>query len=196
MATNPTTSEAAASIRSTGKRRGLAALVIAMAVSAVGFEGVRLVPYDDGLGIATVCMGQTMGVQFGQPARTLEACSSTLLDRIQANQDALNRRIGPIQTPKGPISFLDLSEGEQMAYNSLYDNLGPGGKGVKDGLFALKSSGAPSTMMRLLREGKRWEACQQITQWLNPKWMSGIATRRQKELAYCTRDLKAPTPFP
>lgn len=196
MATNPTTSEAAASIRATGKRKGLAALVITMAVSAVGFEGVRLVPYDDGLGIPTVCMGQTAGVQFGQPARTLEACSGTLLDRVQANQEVLKRRIGPIQTPTGSITFLDLTEGEQMAYNSLFDNLGPGGKGVKDGLFALKSSGAPSTMVRLLREGKRWDACQQIMQWLNPKWMLGITTRRQKELAYCTRDLKAPTPFP
>jgi lysozyme len=193
---NPTTSEAAASIRATGKRTGVKALVIAIAVSAASYEGIRLTPYDDGLGIPTVCMGQTLGVKFGQPARTLEECSAQLLERIQQNQDDLNRRIGTIQTTTGTITYLDLSEGEQHAYNSLYDNLGPGGKGVKDGLFALKSSGAPSTMMRLLRAGKRWEACQQIMQWLNPKWMPGIAKRRQSELASCTRDLKAPTPFP
>lgn len=196
MATNPTTAEASASLKSTGKRKGVKALIVAMAVSAVGFEGVRLSPYDDGLGIPTVCMGQTLGVKFGQPARTLDECSGTLLDRIQANQDALQKRVGPIQTPTGPITYLDLSEGEQFAYNSLYDNLGPGGKGVKDGLFALKSSGVPSTMMRLLRAGKRWEACEQIMQWLNPKWMPGIAKRRQAELAYCTRDLKKPSLFP
>lgn len=189
MAKNPTTSEVTASLKTTGKRKGFAGLVIAMAITAAGYEGTRLTVYDDGLGIPTVCMGQTMGVKFGQPDRTLAECSSTLLERIASNQQVLNRRIGPIQTPTGPITYLDLTEGEQFAYNSMYDNLGPGGKGVKDGLFALKSSGVPSTLVRKLRAGDRRGACNEIMQWLNPKWMRGIKIRRQHELGQCLSGL-------
>ena len=36
MAKNPTTAEAVASVKATGKRRGLKAIVIAIAVSAAG----------------------------------------------------------------------------------------------------------------------------------------------------------------
>lgn len=189
MAKNPTTAEAVASVKATGKRRGMRNIVIAIAVSAAGFEGTRLAVYDDGLGNATVCMGQTIGVKFGQPARTLEECSSTLLDRIQANQDALQRRVGPIHTPNGPITYLDLPMGMQESMNSFYDNVGPGGRGVKDGLFALKKTGVPSSLVTLVRQGKFREACDQFLQWPNPKWMPGILKRREKERELCLRDL-------
>lgn len=191
MAKIPTTREVTGAIKAVGQRKKTLALVITMAISAAGYEGTRLDVYDDGLGIPTQCMGQTQGVKFGQPARTLEDCAETLLVRIEDNQNVLQRRIGPIQAPAGPITYQDLTAGEQEAYNSFYDNLGPGGKGVKDGLFALKSNGQPSTLVRKLRAGDRVGACEQIMQWLNPKWMPGIKKRREAERAHCLRDLQA-----
>lgn len=189
MAKNPTTAEAVASVKATGKRKGLKALVIAMGVSAVGFEGVRLTVYDDGLGIPTVCMGQTIGVKFGQPARTLDECTATLLDRMQANQDTLERRTGVVQLPTGPGTYLDLPAGVQESLNSFYDNVGPGGKGVKDGLYVIKKTGQPSKLITLVRAGRLREACDQFLDWPNPKWMPGILKRRQHERALCLRDL-------
>ena len=189
MAKNPTTAEAVASVKATGKRRGLKAIVIAIAVSAAGLEGTRLAVYDDGLGNATVCMGQTIGVKFGQPARTLDECSSTLLDRIQANQDTLQSRTGAVQLPTGPGTYLDLPAGVQESLNSFYDNVGPGKKDVKDGLFAIKKTGNPSQLITLVRAGRLREACDQFLQWPNPKWMPGILKRRQYERELCLRDL-------
>lgn len=191
MATKPTTAEVTASIKSTGKRKGVLALVVAIALTASGYEGTRLDVYDDGLGIPTTCMGQTQGVKFGQADRTLDQCTETLLVRVQANQDALQQRVGPIKTPAGPITYLQLTAGEQEAYNSFFDNVGPGKKDVKDGFFAIKKTGLPSRMVTLLRAGQRREACEQFMEWLNPKWMRGIKVRRQSERAHCLRDLPA-----
>lgn len=186
----PTQPQVNSALQASAKRLGFPALVLSIACAAASSEGIHLDVYDDGLGIPTTCFGQTgPGVKFGQPLRPLEECTSGLLTRIQANQDYLAKKLPAIPTPAGSISYLQLTDGEMTAYNLLLDNLGPGAKGVKDGLFALKATGNESTMMTLLRQGKRREACQQIMQWLNPKWLPGIKNRRIQETALCLRDL-------
>lgn len=190
MTTKPTQQQVNNTILDVGKRYKKTAVAIALALSVAATEGTRLTVYDDGLGIPTVCMGKTgKDVQFGQPARTLPECAMGLFERLEANHQFLVQKLPAIQTSAGSIGFDQLTEGEQQAYNMLLDNLGPGKKDVKDGLFALKSSGAESTMMKLLRQGRRREACAQIMQWLNPKWMLGIQKRRMHETALCLRDL-------
>jgi len=190
MAVTPTQAQVNDSIRSTGARMKVSALVLTIATTVAGSEGISLDVINDGLGIPTTCFGQTgANIAFGQPLRPLSECSAGLLTRIQANQDLLARKLPAIPTPKGDISYLQLTDGEQIAYNNMLDNLGPGAKGIKDGLFALKVGGGESTLITLLRAGKRRDACNQIMQWLNPKWLPGIKARRIQETAICLRDL-------
>ncbi|MBD8671650.1 glycoside hydrolase family protein [Pseudomonas lurida] len=190
MTARPTQQQVSSTILDVGKRNKKTAVAIALALSVAATEGTRLTVYDDGLGIPTVCMGKTgKDVQFGQPARTLPECAQGLFERLETNHQFLVAKLPVIKTSAGPIGFEQLTEGEQQAYNLLLDNLGTGKKGVKDGLFALKVSGEESTMMKLLRQGRRREACAQIMQWLKPKWMPGIEKRRTHETALCLRDL-------
>ena len=78
-----------------------------------------------------------------------------------------------------------LTYGEQKAYVSIYDNVGDGRYGVKDGLFAQKSADRVSRIVQHLRAGDRRAACKSILDWVNPKWMPGIKIRREAENKMC-----------
>ncbi|MDG9809515.1 MULTISPECIES: glycoside hydrolase family protein [Pseudomonas] len=182
----PTQREAEASIRRVASKKGVSVLVLAIALGASVKEGISLVVYDDGLGIPTTCFGQTgKDVKFGQAPRDLDGCSDQLLTRTQASIDHLDKRIGPIKTPGGVITFSQLTYGEQKAYVSIYDNVGDGRYGVKDGLFAQKSADRVSRIVQHLRAGDRRAACKSILDWVNPKWMPGIKIRREAENKMC-----------
>lgn len=187
----PTQKQAEASIRKVGTKTKASALVLAIALGAAIKEGISLDVYDDGLGIPTVCFGQTgKAVKFGQPPRVLDECSEALLARIEVGIAHLDTKIGPIRTPAGPITFNQLTAGEQEAFLSLYDNVGDGKYGVKDGLFAQKKADRVSIIVSRLRAGDRWGACMGIFDWKYPQWR-GIQKRRQNENATCLRDLVA-----
>lgn len=190
MATvKPTQKQAEASIKRVGAKRGVKALVLAIALGAAVKEGISLEVYDDGLGIPTVCFGQTgKAVKFGQAPRELDGCSEALLARIEVAIAHLDKNIGAIRAPTGPITFSQLTAGEQEAFLSLYDNVGDGKYGVKDGLFAQKTANRVSVIVSRLRAGDRWGACMGIFDWKYPQWR-GIQKRRQNENATCLRDL-------
>ncbi|MCK2122140.1 hypothetical protein [Pseudomonas sp. PNPG3] len=187
----PTQKEAEASIRRVASKKGVGALVLVIALGASVKEGISLVVYDDGLGIPTTCFGQTgRDVQFGQAPRDLDGCSAQLLERTQASIDHLDRRIGAIKTSAGAITFKQLTAGEQRAFVSVYDNVGDGRYGIKDGLFAQKKADRVSHIVRNLRAGDRLAACKSILDWVNPKWMPGIKIRREGEHKLCLSELE------
>jgi len=187
----PTQKQAEVSIRRVAAKHGTKALVLAIALGAAVKEGISLDVYDDGLGIPTVCFGQTgKAVKFGQAPRELDGCSEALLARIEVGIAHLDKNIGAIRTPAGPITFNQLTAGEQEAFLSLYDNVGDGKYGVKDGFFAQKMADRVSIIVARLRAGDRWGACMGIFDWKNPQWR-GIQKRRAAENATCLRDLEA-----
>lgn len=187
----PTQKEAEASIRRVASKKGVSVLVLAIALGASVKEGISLVVYDDGLGIPTTCFGQTgRDVQFGQAPRSIDGCSEQLLARTQASIDHLDRRIGFISTPGGNVTFKQLTAGEQQAYVSIYDNVGDGRYGTKDGLFAQKKADRVSRIVQHLRAGNRQAACKSILDWTQPAWMPGIKIRRENENKLCLSELK------
>lgn len=188
----PTQKEAEASIRRLASKKGVGVLVLAISLGAAVKEGISLTVYDDGLGIPTTCFGQTgKDVQFGQAPRSLDECSAQLLARTQVSIDHLDKRIGAIKTPAGSITFKQLTESEQYAYVSIYDNVGDGRYGVKDGLFAQKKADRVSRIVQHLRAGDRFAACKSILDWTQPAWMPGIKTRRVAENKKCLSELGA-----
>jgi lysozyme len=185
----PTQKQAEASIRRVGTKRQVKGLVLAIALGAAVKEGISLTVYDDGLGIPTTCFGQTgKDVKFGQAPRELDACSESLLARIDVSIAHLDKRIGDIRTPTGPITFSQLTAGEQEGLLSIYDNVGDGKYGVKDGFFAQKKADRVSIIVTRLRAGDRWGACMGILDWKYPEWR-GIQKRRENEKTTCLRDL-------
>lgn len=187
--TKPTQQQAEASIRRMGGKGKASALVLAIALAASAKEGISLVVYDDGLGIPTVCFGQTgRDIKFGQAPRELDECSKGLLERIATGINHLDTKIGAIATPAGPVTFKELTAGEQKAFMSIYDNVGDGRYGVKDGFFAQKKENRVSRMVSRMRAGDRHGACMAILDWTNPKWR-GIQIRRKAENAECLSQL-------
>lgn len=75
----------------------------------------------------------------------------------------------------------------QGQYDALVDsayNIGPGKKGVKDGIMEL-FSGEPSTMLKLLNAGYYTGACKQLARWNknDGKVMRGLVRRRASAMA-------------
>lgn len=76
-----------------------------------------------------------------------------------------------------------LDSNHVVALASFLYNLGPGAKAVKDGLFALRSTGEPSTLWRLTQRGEFGLAANQFDLWVNAggKRLKGLQRRRRAE---------------
>ena len=83
-----------------------------------------------------------------------------------------------------------LTEGEYNAWTSFTLNVGPGGKGVKDGFCKLKSGGTPSHI-RFILAGDGARACKMLFQWTMPgtNVHKGLLNRRTAEYKVCVGDL-------
>jgi lysozyme len=88
-----------------------------------------------------------------------------------------------------------LSQGELNAYTSFAYNVGPGKRGVKDGMCVLKSGAVPSHV-RNAQAGRRRAACANLMQWTMPgtNVHRGLYARRVDEVAMCLHDLKEGSP--
>ncbi len=149
------------------------AAAVAVSVAGLGFitqhEGKVNKTYADpahGWAVPTVCVGHTATAQRGRWYSDQE-CLALLEKDAKIASDAVLRRT---QVP--------LTQGELDAYTSFVFNVG-------EGAFA------KSTLLRLLNNGQRREACDQLTRWTyaNGKQLKGLVTRRAEERKLCLRDL-------
>jgi len=156
------------SIQNKLAKRGIIGAVALSAVALiVPWEGKKNEVYLDPANILTSCYGHTgpelkPGMKF-----TDEQC----LDKLAADLSKHNRQM---------LAFVKvpLSEGEHAAYLSFVYNAGAG-------------RWQKSTMLRLLNEGKRKEACHQLMRWVYIKGQhsNGLMNRRRAETKLCMRDL-------
>lgn len=146
-------------------------LGIAAALSA-RFEGdVRRV-YVDPVGVRTVCRGHTgSGLVAGKLYTAAECDAFEKADLLIANATVDRCITGP------------LTVGNRAALILFANNVGPGGKGVKDGLCVLKSGKVP-TIRRLFNEGKAAQACRELPKW-NAQKLRGLDIRRAEEMRVC-----------
>lgn len=113
-------------------------------------EGSRQVAYLDSAGIWTICRGLTQ--IHGRPVRAGDRLSVAECDRLDAEEQA--RGLAEMQTLVRPDIWAGLSPAAQAGIAS----------------FCVHNIGATkcraSTFLRLLNEGRRNEACAEITRWI------------------------------
>lgn len=148
-----------------------AAFVLAGAI-AKKYEGDIRHVYTDPVGIRTVCEGHTgTGLVPGKVYSDAECAAFKRADMNIANDTVA--RCYRADLPVGPrAALLD------MAFN-----LGPGGKGVKDGVCYL-ASGEQPTIRKLMNAGLYAEGCAEIPKW-NRQRLPGITKRREAERLTC-----------
>lgn len=158
------------------KARLAALAVLLCAPLVLTFEGMRTKVYLDPVGIPTVCAGHTgPDVRVGD-TWTKERCEAVLKEDLAEAAAAVQSCATGSMTPN-----------QMAAFTSFTFNVGPGKAGRKDGFCVLKS-GKPSTMLRLINEGKAAEACGQFKYWKQEgQGMAGIAKRRDQEEALCRK---------
>lgn len=143
--------------------RRLPPVVLAALVGVVGaFEGVRYVAYEDPVGIPTICMGATAGVQLGDTATPAE-CDAMLREDLEEAAKVL------------PCFHRPLTPGQTIAVVSWAYNVGP-------------YAACRSTLVRLANEGKPPEVwCAQLDKWVYAKRLKlpGLVKRRAEERAFC-----------
>lgn len=86
-----------------------------------------------------------------------------------------------------------LSANHVVALASFLYNTGPGAKSVKDGLFALRNDGRPSTLWRMTQRGEFGLAAVQFDLWVNSsgKKLKGLQRRRRAERYIFDRNMTA-----
>lgn len=154
----------------TGAGRIAAALAAAIAI-AVPAEGLRRVAYHDPVGILTVCYGATGdGVQSGRRYTEVEC-----RERLQADMlDAIRH----VERCAPGLPWQQLAAWSDAVYN-----LGP----------RIVCDTTTSTAARLLREGRRDEACLQLPRWNKARVagvmveLPGLTKRRAREAELCLR---------
>lgn len=156
---------------------GGGSLAVYQAVNPI-FEGQRYTAYLDIVGVPTICEGWTHGVKLGDTA-TPEKCAVYSREAHDEAKRIFDRwvpqhvrdRLGPVNT---------------AAFLLFITNVGPGGKGVKDGFVWLKS-GRHSSMLLHLQAGNIDAACSQFRHWANAggKRVHGLEIRRVDEAGMC-----------
>lgn len=144
------------------------------------WTGRETAVYRDPVGIPTICIGHTGPLtKIGRRA-TPQECTAAALKDLEVAYATVQRCV------KVP-----LTDGEKQAWTSFTFNVGPGAKGVKDGMCMLKNGNLP-THVKLLNAGKPKEACAMLMQWTKAGGVQyrGLVTRRIDEVTYCLKDLK------
>lgn len=125
-------------------------------------EGVSLTPYDDAVGVRTVCYGSTSPSETSY-THTLDECTALLNKQLKGySQDVLDAT--------GP----NISVQELAAYTSFSYNVGTG---------AFKNS----TLLKKFKAGDREGACNELPRWnkAGGKVLNGLVTRRAEEQKLC-----------
>lgn len=140
-------------------------------------EGTRLTPYKDPVGVWTDCVGHTGPDVIPGKRNTPAQC----LLKLEADLSEAARIVESCY----PVNRMSVHEKASMI--DMGFNLGPGGKGVKDGICWLKSGSKPR-MRILFEQGRNAEACHEFPKW-NLQKLPGIDTRRKTARDIClTKD--------
>jgi len=145
---------------------------LAVAVPFVGrWEGLRLVAYQDIVGVWTVCYGETKGVQPGDEYTKAE-CDAMLAVQLVAYRDGLHEYF----TPETILQRLPVHR--DVSFTSLGYNVGKAGAGN-------------STAVRRLNGDNIAGACDALTWWnkAGGRVVRGLVRRRADEYAFCMRGL-------
>ena len=120
-------------------------------------------PYEDVVGVMTVCYGHT-GSDIEKRFYTLDECIDLLALDTQEAEDYVDHVI------KEPF----ISDYEKAAYIDFTYNLGVGNLKV-------------STMAKLINSGKHEEACSELVRWVyaGGKKLNGLLYRRNVETDFC-----------
>jgi lysozyme len=141
----------------------------ALAVSLVGnFEGLRLVAYQDVVGVWTACYGETKGIKPGMKF-TREQCDVMFVERLQEFETGMRRCLtSPDALPdKTYVSFLSVTY-----------NIGVGGW-------------CGSSMVKRANAGNLTGACDALLMWnkAGGRVVKGLTNRRQAERKLCLQGL-------
>lgn len=139
------------------------------------FEGMVLRGYKDPIGIVTACAGHTKTAVLGRPY-TRDECLNLLDQDLIAFAGVVERCI---TVPLDPY--------QKAALISFSYNVGPGQKGVKDGLCVLKSGKQPQIRVRF-NAGDYAGGCRALNQgWVSAggRVLPGLVKRRATERAMC-----------
>ena len=145
---------------------------LAVAVPFVGrWEGLRLVAYQDIVGVWTVCYGETKGVQPGDQYSQAE-CDAMLAVQLMAYRDGLHEYLtSETISQRLPVH-------RDVAFTSLAYNVGKAGAGR-------------STAVRRLNASDIAGACEALTWWnkAGQRVVRGLVLRRADEHGFCMRGL-------
>lgn len=150
------------------KGAGTAATLTAAGAMAIGvvtnLEGIRLVAYQDVIGVWTACQGVTKDIRKGMKF-TREQCDIMFIEELTKHEAGMRRCM------KEPD---DVPIETYVAFLSFTYNVGIGGF-------------CGSTLRRKANAGDLLGACNELPKWrfAGGKVNDGIINRRKKEIALC-----------
>lgn len=141
----------------------IAAALITGPTGNDGLEGVRYTPYQDVVGVWTVCFGHTgKDVMLGKTYTRAE-CDALL-----------NKDLATVASQINPYIKVPIPETTRGAFYSFVYNVGAG-------------NFKTSTLLRKINQGDTKGACEQLRVWIyagKKKWV-GLMTRREIEREVC-----------
>lgn len=146
-------------------------VVATTAGMAAGYEGLVMRPYNDVVGVRTVCFGHTGNVQERPYSRA--ECEALLRKDMGQAWDIVNKCQPGL--PFGPA----------VAFTDAVFNMGP--------TIACSTTG--STAAQLLRAKRYEEACRQLPRWSkarvagNMVELRGLKLRREHFMNFCLKEL-------
>ncbi|HHR6038072.1 TPA: lysozyme [Providencia alcalifaciens] len=149
-------------------KKAAAGGAIALTVAMLSFfEGVKYKPYEDVVGIQTVCAGITGSDVIQGKTYTPKECDDLLTKHMQS---AINVVDSSVKVP--------ISDAQRAALYSLTYNIG--GAAFKK-----------STLLKKLNSGDQSGACNEFSKWTfaGGKQWQGLITRREIEKAICLGEL-------
>lgn len=145
-------------------KKAAAGGTIALTVAMLSFfEGVKYKPYEDVVGVLTVCFGHT-GADI-IPTKTYSESECLAL---------LEKDLSKVRKGVDPLIKVDIDDNTRAAIYSFAYNVGTG-------------AFARSTMLKKLNAGDIAGACNELKRWTyagGVKW-KGLMTRREVEKAVC-----------
>jgi lysozyme len=136
-------------------------------------ESCALEAYLCPSGIPTIGWGHTAGVRLGMTCTPAQA-SAWLSEDVRQAESLVRAHVS-----------VPLNQCQFDALCSLVFNVGPGAKGIKDGIIVL-ANGEPSTLLRKLNAGDYAGAANELPKWCHGaggRVLGGLVTRRARERA-------------